>query len=610
MNAEVLPFEGVTGPTAWRRIDLAHEHPFQLGNLSIEPGLRQVTVDGGKQEILEPRVMQVLVALARAGGGIVSRDELIRTCWNGTVVGDDAINRPISLLRRLSEEHGAFRIETIPRVGYRLVASSAPGEAPARAGLRSGSKAPLWSALALLLALTGGLIAWPAAPRGPTYSISLQPFRTPQSAIDFNDQLSSALTSLDVPTVGGRSVLTLTGSVGADGTVNARLLTPGNHAVLWSGAISQPSDRPIDLAGTATILGSIAQCALAGANDAGTLAPELLSLYMRTCELGARGQNALGVKVARELTRQAPDFASGWFALSHHALTLYRSESGDDAPLRKEAAAAAEKLIALRPDAQDGYVSEALALDPRQRVERERLLRRAIDLEALYVDRTQAALSDFLLEVGRWEDAYQIDRVIADQNPQQADAQARLFRSAAATGRWLLVDQVLERVKALDSSHVPPLLWRKAVWRRDWADAERHLPPRDPALGGAEIASYRAVASGDAKRIEAAARQVMSLPDGCCLVMQAELLTQLGRPAEAAARLERLETARPPGAPGFNAELFLADPALRSLWHDPAIEPFLRRSGLINYWRASGTQPDACRKAGTLAFCRLLIIDR
>lgn len=140
MNAEVLPSEGVTGPTAWRRIDLAHEHPFQLGNLSIEPGLRQVTVDGGKQEILEPRVMQVLVALARAGGGIVSRDELIRTCWNGTVVGDDAINRPISLLRRLSEEHGAFRIETIPRVGYRLVASSAPGEAPARARLRSGPR--------------------------------------------------------------------------------------------------------------------------------------------------------------------------------------------------------------------------------------------------------------------------------------------------------------------------------------------------------------------------------------------------------------------------------------------------------------------------------------
>lgn len=98
----------------------------------------------------------------------------------------------------------------------------------------------------------------------------------------------------------------------------------------------------------------------------------------------------------------------------------------------------------------------------------------------------------------------------------------------------------------------------------------------------------------------------MGLPDGCCLVMQAELLTQLGRPADAVARLELLETARRPGGPGFNAELFLADPALRPLWHDPAIEPFLRRNGLIDYWRASETRPDACRKAGTPAFCRLL----
>ena len=44
--------------------------------------------------------MQVLVALAAADGAIVGRDDLTRRCWEGRVVGEDAINRVISRLRR------------------------------------------------------------------------------------------------------------------------------------------------------------------------------------------------------------------------------------------------------------------------------------------------------------------------------------------------------------------------------------------------------------------------------------------------------------------------------------------------------------------------------
>ncbi|MBV9061399.1 MAG: winged helix-turn-helix domain-containing protein, partial [Alphaproteobacteria bacterium] len=66
-------------------------------------------------------MMQVLVALARANGAVLSRDELIRQCWGGRIVGDDAINRCVSKVRQLADLGGkAFEIETIPRVGYRL----------------------------------------------------------------------------------------------------------------------------------------------------------------------------------------------------------------------------------------------------------------------------------------------------------------------------------------------------------------------------------------------------------------------------------------------------------------------------------------------------------
>src|SRR5690606_24278707 len=65
--------------------------------------------------------------------GVVSRDELLRRCWDGTIVGDDAINRVISQLRRLLERMpaGDLRIETIPKIGYRLQRkrATAPAEA-------------------------------------------------------------------------------------------------------------------------------------------------------------------------------------------------------------------------------------------------------------------------------------------------------------------------------------------------------------------------------------------------------------------------------------------------------------------------------------------------
>jgi hypothetical protein len=37
--------------------------------------------------------MEVLVALARANGAVVSREALIESCWGGRTVSDDAIER-------------------------------------------------------------------------------------------------------------------------------------------------------------------------------------------------------------------------------------------------------------------------------------------------------------------------------------------------------------------------------------------------------------------------------------------------------------------------------------------------------------------------------------
>ncbi len=109
------------------KVDLAHEPSFTLGSLSIHPATRQIVGRDGQQSV-EPRVMQVLVALARAKGQIVTREELTDWCWGGRIVGEDAINRSLSRIRRIADGtgHGSFKVQTIAKVGYRLTGSNKP----------------------------------------------------------------------------------------------------------------------------------------------------------------------------------------------------------------------------------------------------------------------------------------------------------------------------------------------------------------------------------------------------------------------------------------------------------------------------------------------------
>ncbi|HWW57050.1 MAG TPA: winged helix-turn-helix domain-containing protein [Sphingopyxis sp.] len=120
-----------------RPIELAIEAPFQLRTLEVTPAALELR-RGGEVTTLEPRVMQVLVALHRAEGRVVSREELLELCWEGRIVGDDSLNRSVSQLRKALAGADDISVDTIPRVGYRLrfeieTPEAAPEPIPARA---------------------------------------------------------------------------------------------------------------------------------------------------------------------------------------------------------------------------------------------------------------------------------------------------------------------------------------------------------------------------------------------------------------------------------------------------------------------------------------------
>jgi len=155
------------------RITLADVADFSLGDLLVKPSTRQIVRKDGVTEILEPRVMQVLIALNRAGGNVVRRDELTASCWDDRIVGEDAINRVISRLRRVGEGIGrdSFRVETITKVGYRLQSPTLPAggkSAPVSSRRWPGGRFRLgYLASAMIVALTLAVLAYLMIGRRP-----------------------------------------------------------------------------------------------------------------------------------------------------------------------------------------------------------------------------------------------------------------------------------------------------------------------------------------------------------------------------------------------------------------------------------------------------------
>jgi DNA-binding winged helix-turn-helix (wHTH) protein len=124
------------------RPDLARELDFSLGSLRISPSTCRATA-GDREIKVEAQTMTALVALVRAGGATVSRDDLIGACWQGRVVSDDAVAKTIAKVRALGRgmDPPPFILETLPKVGYRLISAEKAAAAFSGSG-PPGNQAP------------------------------------------------------------------------------------------------------------------------------------------------------------------------------------------------------------------------------------------------------------------------------------------------------------------------------------------------------------------------------------------------------------------------------------------------------------------------------------
>ncbi|WP_206207986.1 winged helix-turn-helix domain-containing protein [Ahniella affigens] len=102
---------------------LSSRSRFRVGAVAVQPDCLTVVVEGS-EIALEPRVMEVLVALAEHAGEVVSAEQLLVEVWRGTFYGDNPVHKAIAHLRRVFQDdvRSPRFIETIRKRGYRLVA--------------------------------------------------------------------------------------------------------------------------------------------------------------------------------------------------------------------------------------------------------------------------------------------------------------------------------------------------------------------------------------------------------------------------------------------------------------------------------------------------------
>ena len=95
--------------------------PIHLGDVTLDPGRREVTVAGAPIS-LRPKEFDLLQTLVEHRGLVLTREQLLRQAWGFDFYGETrTVDVHIGHLRKHLAPSQSVRIETVTGVGYKLV---------------------------------------------------------------------------------------------------------------------------------------------------------------------------------------------------------------------------------------------------------------------------------------------------------------------------------------------------------------------------------------------------------------------------------------------------------------------------------------------------------
>lgn len=607
------------------RIDLAEEPEFIVGGLKVVPAELAVS-SGSERELLQPRVMKVLVALARASPAVVSRDRLVDQCWDGRIVGDDALNRCVLALRQLAQrlDPQPFSIETVPRVGHRLLATGAPVATGTTQLIDRWPRRLLAAALIAALVLAALLLRpWSAGP--PTSTVLVAAGQADPESRELAADLVVKLGSLETAQPTYRLISDLNtspenadlmlevGRVIGPGAVGANLaLKSGpDRSILWSRELRQPSGNLADLKQQiAFMAGRVLGCAAEASNSGGQrLDRRTLQLYLNGCaalaDLYGREVETV-IPMFRDVLRNAPRFEGAWAKLLLADSDAYSDTLFGSTEFIRTKSRLTEDLAAARkvnPNLPDAYLAEAAMLPIDAHAERLRLIDRAIEIEPGHPAAYHARAKHLQL-VGRMKDSVMDARHARQLDPISPLARGEYAYALAAAGENEAAIEELAEAERLwpGSSGVTEAKFAVNLRFGDPVQALEYVR-RNPSADRMNAGSYlEARADRSPAKIERAIREAEIRYKRRPGALQ-HLIQVYGEFDRNEQLLEVLEKAPPELLVGL-IDLTFRAPTV-DFWLDPRALRIAKRAGLLDYWRNSGEWPDFCFRADLSYDCRI-----
>jgi TolB-like protein len=485
----------------------------------------------------------------------------------------------------------------------------------------------LGGALAALAAIVVAAWWWTqsAASASPS-RIAVQPIKTLGAdlaiADSLTDQIMTSLNDGHIPTIsrtdseglGGAGAEGKLKSLGVGYTVSGTVERSGNnlharlhlddrvrHESLWSYEASGTNDDPTTLnSSIARSIAGVISCAYRALGPGGLTDTELLSRYLRVCDLFVNHDDAQDSKSTFELfddlrliTSKAPNFAPAFSDLAKFGAYLAPLLPPDQASgIRAEAARASRRALELDPNAADAYVAQEMLLAPTDWAKREALLRKAVSVDPKW-PHSNGFLAMFLTETGRMREA-----AIYGQRAAAADLQIdwKPFGAKMACDAMQTDSPIADLRQRL--SNAPADADSKWALRSCLLDAGKireaeamDQPSDNLALGELRAAAEKALASGnpaDRQRV----RQIgQKLPTDASA---ARFVIQWSAAAGDVDTAFRFAETQSPGYPMTGIIAYLFIPQTESMRRDPRFFALAKRYGLAQFWTATGRWPDFC----------------
>jgi tetratricopeptide (TPR) repeat protein len=498
-------------------------------------------------------------------------------------------------------------------------------------------------------ALAGGLAAFAAISLGGWWwasqsnsggpaRIAVQPIEglgpgADASADGLSDQVTASLNDGHVPTITRADSQNLKSgdvdaklkSLGADysingtielskGTLHARLHLDDRvrHTSLWSYEASGPADDASALNyAIGQAVAGVLSCAYRGLGPGGLTDTDLLSRYVRVCDLFVNHNDATDLKSTfemlgnlRQITSKAPSFAPAHSDFAKFAAYLAPLMPADQAAtIRKEAAIHATEALKLDPHSSDGWVAREMLLQPTDWARREEFLRKAVSVNPDW-PHSNGFLAMMLQDTGRMREAVTYGQRAAaadlqiDWRPYGAQMACEAGEPDSA------INYLQERLQIAPGDDINSYSLRHCLLEAGrYREAQKLEQPSK--LGEVTPTAFvntalRALISKNLQDREKAGAIAAKLP------IDRNLIPVIVQYSAALGDLDtafRLAAQYPPGYPTTGTIGFLFTPMTAPMRKDPRFFALAKQYGLLDFWKKTGRWPDFCQGA-RMAGCR------